>query len=119
MRPYFSIYCLSTTVGSNFVLGELISQGRLLGNYIPLKLHRLSVVHKLLRGGGGRLKTPDHRLLRPCYRRQTSLLVSASKRVNFSSPQFKIFKIFIVSNCRYLSKYPPPLTKSTIVILTN
>jgi hypothetical protein len=46
---------ISTTVGSNFVLGGggLISQGRLLGHYFLLKLYRLSLLYKLLGGGGG------------------------------------------------------------------
>ena len=66
-------------VGSNFVLGELISQGRLLGIYIPLKLQIIASLQYFFWGGG--LKTPDPRLLRPCYQRQTILLVSASKRI--------------------------------------
>jgi hypothetical protein len=45
-----------------FCIGGLISQGRLLGHYFPLKLYRLLLVCKLLRGGGGGgggLKSPS------------------------------------------------------------
>ena len=50
---------ISTTVGSNFVLGGggLISQGRLLGHYFLLKLYRLSLLYKLL-GGGAEVLPP-------------------------------------------------------------
>jgi hypothetical protein len=60
---YISFY---TTVRSNFVLRgggrRLISQGRLLGHYFPLKLYRLSPVDKLLKG-----TVAPPRCLRPCF----------------------------------------------------
>ena len=94
---------------------------RLLGNYIPLKLHRLSLVYKFifLGGGGGGLKTSDPRLLRPWYARQFYSSVPVNGLIS-RHPNLKFLRFF-VSNCRYLSKYPPPpfKTKSTIVILTN
>jgi hypothetical protein len=61
-------------VGSNFVLGELISQGRLLGNYMPLKLHRLSLVYKFFFWGGAEDPRPP---VATALLRQTILLVSA------------------------------------------
>jgi hypothetical protein len=59
-------------VGSNFVLEELISQGRLLGNYIPLKLHRLSLVYNFF-GGGAENPRP---LVATALLRQIILLLS-------------------------------------------
>jgi hypothetical protein len=95
-------------VGSNFVLGEMISQGRLLGNYIPLKLHRLSLVYNLFFLGGG-LKTRDPRLLRPCYQRQTILLVRnglISRHPNLKFLRFLLFLIVDIS-----ASIPPPLKR--------
>ena len=85
----FTAYPLS--VGRNFVLGELISQGRLLGNYIPLKLYRLSLVYNFFLGGG--LKTPDPRLLRPCYARQFYSSVPVNGLIS-RHPNLKFLRFF-------------------------
>jgi hypothetical protein len=62
----FMSSCETTTIGSNFVLGGgLISQGRLLGHYLPLKLYRLSLVYKLL-GGAADQYHPPLTLLQTC-----------------------------------------------------
>ena len=55
------------------------------------------------------------------YQRRTTLLVSGSKRVNFSSrPNLKFLRFLLFLIVDISANIPPPLkTKSTIVILTK